>query len=101
MLINKDAGTKLEIPHEPGEWVVIRPVPWGFFEEVENESTIVKKTLKIFIGSLVSWSYDAEINEENLEWLDTTTAEWLNEQIDKINRQDKKRSEQPDNETST
>ena len=51
--------------------------------------------------SLVSWSYDAEINEENLEWLDLTTAEWLNEQINKINYLDKKRSEQPDNETST
>jgi len=110
MLIN-DVTRKVEIPHEPGEWMILRKLSWRQEELAkEMQTDKVLKKAKSFVGmmkdfdkgssekadpslqydmgfvleaGIVKWSYDAEVNKENINALDAQTAEWaFNEILD-------------------
>jgi hypothetical protein len=77
---------RLDVPHEPGEWIEIRRLAWS---QLGNVSTL-------FRNAIVAWSYPvapsalvpvegkAELQPAT-DCLDDTTAAWLLEQINRWN----------------
>ena len=101
---------RLEIPHEPGEWIEIRLVSWEKLQQARQarldgaldmarrvgmslegiqqtgERAEAKDSDKYDRGTLlrsavVAWSYDARVTPDNVADLDEQTAGWLVEQI--------------------
>jgi hypothetical protein len=114
MLIT-DKTRKVDIPHEPGEWVEIKKLSWRqltLAADIQTDETIARlkkmggdlfKSLSnekakqevnpalqydrgfVLEAGISRWSYDAEVNKKNIESLDEQTAAWLFEEILDLN----------------
>jgi hypothetical protein len=83
-LINSQHIRRVDIPHEPGEWVEIRPVTAGQYADLQRDGadlTGAEVALRILVGSLADWSYDAPITPETLRSLDYETFTWLEREL--------------------
>ncbi len=83
-LINSQNTRRIDIPHEPGEWVEIRPVTAGQYADLQREGealTGAEIALRILAGSLAAWSYGAAITPETLRSLDYETFTWLEREL--------------------
>jgi len=108
MLIN-DVTRKVEIPHEPGEWMVLRKLTWRqeelakeiqsdkFLKKAKQYSSLIKDFDKgdrsktdpltqydrgcVLEAGIVKWSYKEDVNKENIDKLDSETAEWAFREI--------------------
>lgn len=84
-LLSADDRKRLVIPHEPDQWIEVRPVTARDSAAVEALAA-GKSQLGLGLGILehciVAWSYDAEVNAENIGRLDMTTFSWLMETVD-------------------
>ena len=109
MLTNKATPERLEIPHEPGEWMEFRPLSWKQLEgasrartrsaialageipsevyermgniserakDPDPEPTEQYDRATVLLAAITGWSYDDELNKENIEALDEETSEW-------------------------
>ncbi len=115
-MIITDKTRKVDIPHEPGEWVEIKKLSWrqltlamdvqtdetisrlkkmggDLFKSLSNEKAKqeVNPALQYDRGFVLEagisrWSYDAEVNKKNIESLDEQTAAWLFEEILDLNK---------------
>ena len=111
---------RVEIPHEPGEWMVFKKLSWRQLEVAQNVASdeAIKRTKKlggdvlvslrklwrdqkneletdpatkydrgtVLEAGIVQWSYDAEVNKENIDKLDAETAEWAFREILDMNK---------------
>jgi hypothetical protein len=114
MLIT-DKTRKVDIPHEPGEWVEIKKLSWRqltLAADIQTDETIARlkkmggdlfKSLSnekakqetnpalqydrgfVLEAGISRWSYDAEVSKKNIESLDEQTAAWLFEEILDLN----------------
>lgn len=103
MLIT-DQKERLDIPHEPGEWLDIRPLTWRELDRARSAQTAIamdnagKLPLEIFQDArkeerkipvenqydravvikagIVGWSYTTGFSAEGTDKLDARTAEW-------------------------
>lgn len=83
-LINSQHIRRIDIPHEEGEWVDVRPVTAGQVADLQKDSeqqSAAAIALKTLAGCIVAWSYDAAISIESLRELDYETFSWLETQI--------------------
>lgn len=79
-LVSKTAPTRFEIPHEPGQWVDLRPITYDQVEKAKaNNDPMAALALAV-----MAWSYDAPVNEENVRDLDVQTANWLAERLAEV-----------------
>jgi len=107
---------KVEIPHEPGEWMELKRLSWRQLEvAAEVQTDILFKRIKKMGSDIVSafqragkeqevdpytkydretvlqvgilkWSYDAEVNKASIDSLDEETAEWAFREILSLNK---------------
>lgn len=73
------SSTRFDSPHAPGEWFRIRPSTAGDtakIAETQGKSTY-PVTVRILALTIVEWSFDAPITEENVGNLDPQTYQWL------------------------
>lgn len=85
-LIDPKEVRHVEIPHEPGEWVELRPITSRIFATVQREGkgeSYSEITLRLLAGCIVAWSYDAPVTPENIDLLDPVTMNYLDEQMQK------------------
>lgn len=83
-LINPQHTRRLEIPHEEGQWVEIRPVTAGQVADLQKDSeqeTSASIAIRTLEGCIVAWSYDAPVSVESLRELDYGTFSWLETRI--------------------
>lgn len=84
-LVSKDAVTRVDIPHEPGEWVEIRALTAGDFRsfELAGDGTIDlgSVTLQGMAKAVSAWSYSEAPSLETMESLDMQTTLWLMNEI--------------------
>lgn len=106
-LISPQDVTRFPIPHEPGQWVELRPLTGRHFASIQRnakEESPGEITLRLIAACLVAWSYDAEITPENIEALDYETFNWLDNQLSAASSQrtleEKKDLEPPSSPTS-
>ncbi len=115
MLISNQAQ-RVDIPHEPGEWMEIKKLSWRqlvLAADIQTDETISRlkkiggdlfKSLKseqtkqeadpalqydrgfVLEAGISKWSYEAEVNKENIEKLDEETAKWAFEAITGLNK---------------
>jgi 23S rRNA U2552 (ribose-2'-O)-methylase RlmE/FtsJ len=115
MLISNQAQ-RVDIPHEPGEWMEIKKLSWRqlvLAADIQTDETIsrLKKiggdlfkslttekakqetdsSLKydrgfVLEAGICRWSYDADVNKENIEKLDEQTAKWAFDAITGLNK---------------
>lgn len=115
MALVTDIVRRVDIPHETGEWMELKRLSWRQLEkaeEIQSDSLLPKMkkmggdiinalqevgkkqeqdlTAKYDKGAvlgwgIVSWSYDAEVNEGNIDALDEKTANWAFREILSLN----------------
>lgn len=115
MALVTDMVRRADIPHEPGEWMELKRLSWRQLEkaeEIQSDNLLprMKKMGGELIGALqalgkqqeqdpatkydrgsvlgwgiVKWSYDAEVNKDNIGALDKTTADWAFREILSLN----------------
>ncbi len=118
MAIVSNTARRVEIPHEPGEWIEIKKLSWRQLELAQEEASnkllarmkqmggdlvtalrqlgeeekdkdrdpIQKYDLWVVLrGAIVKWSYEEELNDENVEALDEQTAQWVFREILSLN----------------
>lgn len=83
-LIEIGTTQRFEIPHEPGEWVDLRPLPWARFTEITSKPG-VEKAIVLVRESIAAWSYDAEVTAENIDRIDVQTAKFIAEAVLRVN----------------
>ena len=93
MLTGAGITKKLDLPHEPGEWVEIRPLSWrqvNAIRDIDDENEI---TCYVLSQAIVGWSYGEPVTPETLDRLDAETAVFV---IDKLRpgRQKKEEAEE-------
>ncbi len=104
MLISKDQGEWVEIPHEPGQKFQLRSLTWvekGEASEVRQASAMAKAAAlppamfemlegmdreqtteqqfdmkTVLWAGVLGWTYEADLTPETLATLDDETAEW-------------------------
>lgn len=79
-LIKDDTRVRLDIPHEPGEWIEIRPMRNSDLRtaDLTDRRTALFSLMDTLI---VAWSYPEPVTPENIAQLDVDTTRWLDEQI--------------------
>lgn len=76
-LIDPNKSTKLDIPHEPGEWIRIRPITAAQAAAMGDNMN----TLSVLSAVVVEWSYSEPVSPETVGQLDLRTAQWLTEEV--------------------
>ncbi len=110
MALKKKVTHRVEVPHEPGQWVEFREVGWRTLERARDLR--VEKAIKSYRNfgsellqviteskeegtptpavdpkdeydstvmlhsSIVAWSYEAAVTQDNIDDLDEVTADW-------------------------
>jgi hypothetical protein len=115
MLIDTSKTERLKHPHEEGQWIDIRPILateldeakdrrikklldlWGDTlknapggerkQEPDDLNTRVQQFdgMVLLNAAIVSWSYEAPVNPDNIAKLDGATRDWLIEEVVKRN----------------
>lgn len=83
-LIDPKAIRRVEIPHETGAWVEIRPITARIFANVQRDGkgeSYSEITLRLLNSCIVAWSYEAPVSPENIDNLDPVTMNYLDEQM--------------------
>lgn len=81
-LIAKDSRIRIEVPHEPGEWVEIHPLTVRTVLDASDASEKgANFGFDLLRRTVVAWSYGEEVTEESLGRLDNQTFTWLSRAI--------------------
>lgn len=84
---------RLEIPHEPGEWIEVRRLSGSqessaFTDQKTGKARTIEESMaELFSRAVVAWSYDAPTVKASYMALDAVTRDWLIEQIMAWDRQ--------------
>lgn len=85
LLPTNRATRRVDIPHEPGQWVEITRLAWSEMPTFQLRATDLHAYIAaLFAKAVTGWSYDVPPTPENLAYLDDTTAGWLYIEIDKF-----------------
>jgi hypothetical protein len=104
MALLKPTTKRLDIPHEPGEWITIRRLPslggLNADETAKGGTARLEEYARFFLSAITSWSYpeppsmDAIAGPKDEQGqragggLDIATSTWLMVEIGKLNRGD-------------
>jgi hypothetical protein len=81
-LVSRLAPQRIPIPHEPHEWVELRPLTAGQMLDLQPGADAMSAgelAVHIVLGALSAWSYDAPLTAESIRDLDADTFRWLTE----------------------
>lgn len=77
-LISAHSAQKYEIPHEPGEWMRIRPLKASDSAIIQREfPTNADRLLALLPEMIVEWSYAEPLSAAAIADLDRPTIAWL------------------------
>lgn len=81
-LITSKDYKRLEIPHEPGQWVDVRPLTFGDMDLFRMEGELVGVSRDLAAEVITSWSYGEwpaphDERVELIKSLDLDTSVWL------------------------
>lgn len=82
------ARKRLDVPHEPGQWVEIQRLAFMELPALKPSQSPADTMLDLMAGSdgrpptVAAWSYDMPVTRESVSWLDPETARWLYHEID-------------------
>ncbi len=81
-LVSSLKPKRIPVPHEPGEWLEIRPISAGEFANLNSVGLNPRQfSLAVIECIIVGWSYDAEVSPETIADLDGATFDWLDNQL--------------------
>jgi hypothetical protein len=67
---------KVDLPHEPGEWIEVKMPSVGDLRAVDMTNSI-QSTLDALCSCIKAWSYDEDVTPENIADLDPPTITFL------------------------
>lgn len=77
------AKKRLDIPHEPGQWIEIQRLAWSELPMGSVRTDPSGYMLGLFAAAVTAWSYSEPV-ATSLEYLDDVTAGWLFVEIDRL-----------------
>lgn len=78
MALVKKQIKRLEIPHEPGEWMDVRvPLAAGDMAGLTAADGEIGMSLDLMVSVVQAWSYPEDISRETIDLLDLDTMVWL------------------------
>ncbi|MCR4339641.1 MAG: hypothetical protein NUW01_07115 [Gemmatimonadaceae bacterium] len=81
-LVDKNKVHRRAIPHEEGEWMDFRAVPWEDWPETTQGKQATKAML---VACIAAWSYTEPVTEQTVGLLDPGTMAWASAEIVKLN----------------
>lgn len=112
-MIVKSITKQVDIPHEPGEWMLFKRLSWRQLDEASDiasdasferirkmgaemiqalRTTVAAPTsttnydrASVLNAGILKWSYPDDVNSENIDALDEATAAWAYAEILKLN----------------
>jgi len=112
-MIVKSITKQVDIPHEPGEWMLFKRLSWrqldeasdiasdASFERIKKMGVEMVQALRTSVAApasaanydrayvlntgILKWSYSDAVNPENIDALDEATAAWAYAEILKLN----------------
>ena len=87
---------RIDIPHEPGEWVEVRPLSAKNLRVMDKAAKTAARgpdtvldeteygyelTTRMLDAAVVAWSYEPPVTPENLADLDLATTVWLSGEL--------------------
>lgn len=77
-LVSAKHATSYDIPHEPGEWMKIRPLKASDQALIQRDfPTPVDREIALLQEMIVEWSYDAPLTAAAIADIDAPTLAWL------------------------
>lgn len=83
-LINSSNTKRLDIPHEPEQWIDVRPLTAGDMEGLSVDGSQIKVSIEALAAIIQAWSYDEPVSLENVRRLDIDTFTWLGTEALKV-----------------
>ncbi len=80
-LIDPNQAVRVGIPHEPGEWMRLRPIQAADIEALEDVQGQVRVSLELAAKLVLAWSYADPPTPENIRRLDLDTFLWLSKEL--------------------
>ena len=77
MALTSRVTKRLELPHEPGEWVDIRMPSLRDLHEMQKLDDTYAGMVKLISQCVVGWSYEADVTEDTVWDLDAETAGYI------------------------
>lgn len=82
MALIRNQGDRYDVPHEPGEWIEIRPLKASDERLIQADyPTPIDRELALLKAIIVGWSYDAPLEPEAVEDIDRDTLHWLDQTV--------------------
>ncbi len=76
-LVDPTKAIRLEVPHEPGQWVEVRPLMGADMESLDVEAGRIKISFALLAEIVLAWSYDEPPSIDTIRRLDIDTILWL------------------------
>src|SRR5690349_15613350 len=81
-LVSAKDGKRYDIPHEPGQWMRIRPLKASDESLRQKDfATNVDRELAILEAIIIEWSYEPAPSAETIADLDRPTLYWLDQVV--------------------
>jgi hypothetical protein len=90
-LIKPTTTRRIELPHEPGQWIDIHPLTVKKADDVEREvrrgseehmddyAGLMNEA--VLLATVVAWSYEDDVTPETILSLDVPTSQYLMQQM--------------------
>lgn len=91
----KTQRERIEIPHEPGEWIELTPLTFGD-KRALAELKGVESVTYLVRATVAAWSYKVPPSPENIDLLDAETSDWIAQIVaEKVARDPKAQKPEP------
>lgn len=79
-LVSRLAAKRVEIPHEPGQWMEFKPPSWGVVKALKEDGG----GEGLLLAGITAWSYGPEVSEAMVADLDMRTLTWAVGEVMKL-----------------
>lgn len=83
-LVSKLQPQRIDIPHEPGEWIDVLPITAGQISALQKDvdgKTPTGIMIEMLVQCIKAWSYPDPISMETISDLDGGTLAWLQTEV--------------------
>lgn len=105
--VDPNKRDKRPVPHEPGQWVELRPLMAADYAQVQRnamDKSAAEISIELLALAITSWSYPREVTVESIGQQDIVTFQWMREEMqivtDGRTEDEKKVSEPPSSPTT-
>lgn len=92
MALTSHLTKRLDLPHEPGEWVEVRMPSLRMLHELSAYDDSYEGMVKLVSQCVLSWSYPVGVSEDSIWDLDAETAGFIAKALNAAKSEDEEKN---------